>query len=1092
MKKLFSALLFALVAITATASVDNLLPKPQQITVTGGAGLNLLQPVAVTGTALDCGLMQEFITSLSDVQATATQTINVSIVASIAGAYDYELGGFDNEAYRITVTAGQIQVEAVTRTGVNRAAATLLQLAEGTTEIPALTIVDWPAFKLRGFMHDVGRSFITAEELENEIKKLARFKVNCFHWHMTERQAWRFEVKAYPQLTQAEYMTRFAGKYYTQEDCRRIDQLCADYGVVLIPEIDMPGHSNAFQRAMGHSMQTDQGVAELQVILGEAADVFANAPYIHIGADEETITYTNFLQIMINKVHSLDKRCMVWNPISGVNVGSLDVEMCQLWSTSGRKISGKANIDCRYNYTNHFDVFADLAGIYLSQIYYQEKGDAEIAGEISCPWNDRLTPTQEDIIRQNNTWANTIASASRAWIGGGEKYIETGGAVLPNSGSQYEDFLDWETRFLHWKSAWLDDEPIPYVKQSNIRWRLTDYMPNGGNASTTLPPDELGPQDSYTYNGQDYGTRLVTGGGIYLRHTWGGTVPCIFGDAPTGNTAYAWTYVYSDAEQQAGALIEFQNYGRSENDAAPSAGQWDRKGSRVWFNDVELTAPSWLNAGVSINSEVALQDENFTARAPYQLTLQKGWNKIFLKLPYVTSGCRLNKWMWTFVLTDPEGKNALEGIKYSPDKIMDSEAEDLAIFISDIEAKVNSSVSDKIGYYRKESATEILALIAEIKATLEYAMSAAERAAQKLQLSQAYDEFLATYKLGGINLPKASDEDRVYWYSMQTPLRGSYYATQNGASAMVGNTTLSTTGYWKFLNRTDGSYDIVNYNNQYVSPTAATNSQLTLTNSQPAAGWTISVADTEGYVIITSGTVQFNQTNISQKIYNWGGGANTSDTGCKYVIADAPKLPVATVHLSNNEEYTYYYMYTPNRLNRYPTSYGVNADIVGQEAKSESAAWKFVDRGDGTVDIVNFANKTYVSPTALYNTALQTVEERPTDGWTLKYSGGYWFIYCTAGDKAQFNQTTNSTLGYKVYNWFGTDGFPNTSDTGCQYAFVEADLTEPLPNAIDSIEADGASAQTIYTIDGQRVANIRRPGLYIVRKEGRSYKIFNK
>ena len=74
------------------------------------------------------------------------------------------------------------------------------QLAEGyepgAEAFEALTLTDWPAFKVRGFMHDVGRSFMEFEELKKQIDLLARFKVNVFHWHLTDYTGWRFEVKA--------------------------------------------------------------------------------------------------------------------------------------------------------------------------------------------------------------------------------------------------------------------------------------------------------------------------------------------------------------------------------------------------------------------------------------------------------------------------------------------------------------------------------------------------------------------------------------------------------------------------------------------------------------------------------------------------------------------------------------------------------------------------------------------------------------------------------------------------------------------------------------------------------------------------------
>lgn len=652
MKRLlmFFYVLCLLVAPTL-ADIQHLLPRPQKLTV----------------------LEDEAAVAFSE------ENIDITMMRSIPGASDYKLAGFENEAYRLTVREGRIKIEAVTATGVIRARQTLAQLAdyEPSAPIPACIITDWPAFKLRGFMHDVGRSFVSFEELRHEIEMYARFKVNVFHFHLTENQAWRFEVKAYPQLTSASSMTRFPGKYYTQEQCRELDSVATANGVIIIPEVDMPGHSEAFTRAMGHGMQTDEGVQELQVILGEVAEAFPHSPYIHIGADEQRITYPDFLQKMIARVHELGRLVVVWNPIAGVTITKdLGIDMTQMWSTAGKKIDGVPNIDCRYNYTNHFDVFGDLAGIYRSNIYYAQRGNSELAGEISCPWNDRLLPTETDIIRQNNTWANTLASAERAWCGGGQQYVETGGAKLPNMGAELAEFRDWEERFLYHKARSLKDEPIPYVRQGNVRWLITQAFPNEGNAAIVLPPETQGPQDSYTLDGVTYKTQKATGAGIYLRHTWGTTVPAHFANPQLNTTAYAWTYVYSPVEQTAGALIEFQNYGRSEKDTAPQNGKWDRKGSRILLNDEEIAPPRWDNAGRSINNEVPLGNENMTARPPVQVQLRQGWNKVFLKLPYIAaSGVRLNKWLFTFVLTDTEGKNALDDIVYSPTQDMNEKEE---------------------------------------------------------------------------------------------------------------------------------------------------------------------------------------------------------------------------------------------------------------------------------------------------------------------------------------------------------------------------------------------------------------------------------
>ena len=671
----------AVVPQAIQAKVEHLLPRVQEIALQDGGGTFALGCHVSITDPTGCKALQEFFKSTGCTIGSGGAPVTVSLVESIVGAHDYELYGFENEAYTLEVTSSAIGITAVTHTGVIRAAQTLAQLAEGYDGTPSLetvTVKDWPAFKLRGYTHDVGRSFIDVPELKKHIDLLAHFKVNCFHWHMTENQAWRMEIKAYPALTSSASMTRFPGLYYTQDECREVAAYASERGVVIIPEIDMPGHSEAFVRAMGFDMQTDQGVEVLKKVLDEVADVFADVPYIHIGADEKAITYPGFLKIMTDYVHAKGKKVVVWNPIRGVNVAGTESDMTQMWSTAGTKIAGRPNIDCRYNYANHFDVFADVVGIYKSSIYYTDKGSSEVAGTISAYWNDRKTPTQEDIVRQNNMYANVLASAERAWVGGGKTYIEKGGTVLPNSGEEYEEFADWERRFLFHKAHCLSGEPIPYVRQTNVHWRITDAFPNGGNAAAAFAPEAQGTARGnalmdkvFVHEGKSYGTGTATGAGIYLRHTWGNSIiPTYYGTTNHSNvTAYAWTYVYSPRKQTVGVQIEFQNYGRSENDKAPDAGRWDRKGSDIWINGQRIAPPTWANSGKNINSEVELRNENFSARTPLPVTLNRGWNKVFLKLPYVAAdGVRLNKWMFTCVFTDIEGRNAVEGLIYSPDR----------------------------------------------------------------------------------------------------------------------------------------------------------------------------------------------------------------------------------------------------------------------------------------------------------------------------------------------------------------------------------------------------------------------------------------
>ena len=600
-------LLIGLIALNlgAHAGINELLPRPQRMTIDGPA-------------------------------VKITRNADVTMADSIEGADETLLHGFPAEAYRLKIDRNGAHITAITQRGVIRAQNTLAQLLEGSNgSLDQLTITDWPAFPLRGFMHDTGRSYIPIDTLMRQIDLLSRFKVNTFHWHLTENQAWRFASDNYPQLTSAESMTRHKGEYYTKDECRRLEQYAAERGVTVIPEIDMPGHSEAFKRAMGFDMQSDAGEAVLLKILDEVGEAFPLAPYIHIGGDEVPIVRKGFLRRMTDHVRSLGRKAIVWNPIRGTAINdTVGADMTQMWSTAGRKVDGIPNIDCRYMYANHFDPYADIAAIYRSNIYYQPKASDEIAGSIVAFWNDRRLPDAKAIIRDNSLYPATLAMAERAWLGGGDGYIEQTGCVLPAEGEIHEQFADWENRFLYHKQRTLADEPIAYSRQSGIRWRVSDPVNIDEEPDTTK-------------------WQTVAGGTVYLRHSWGKIVPGVYPDAKPGERVKVWTRVWSDRDTVCGAYIETQNYSRSERDSAPERGCWDRRGSVIMVNGTAIAPPAWTNSDVQIDNETLLLDENATARPLTPVNLRKGWNLIEADLPYTdATGVRLDKWMLTFVLDD--------------------------------------------------------------------------------------------------------------------------------------------------------------------------------------------------------------------------------------------------------------------------------------------------------------------------------------------------------------------------------------------------------------------------------------------------------
>lgn len=348
----------------------------------------------------------------------ATAVIEVRLLPSLP-----EIPMNRDEAYRLNVTKKRITVEAVTERGVYWAMQTLRQLAEkrnSKTQIQGAEIVDWPAFRIRGFMQDVGRSYISLEELKREIAALAQFKINVFHWHLTENQSWRLESKIFPMLNDSVNTTRMPGKYYTLEEAKELVAFCKAHHMTLIPEIDMPGHSAAFIRTFRHDMQSPEGMKILKLLLDEVCETF-DVPYLHIGTDEVQFTNPRFVPEMVSYVRSKGKKVISWNP--GWHYKPGEIDMTQLWSYRGKAQEGIPAIDSRFHYLNHFDTFGDIVALYNSRVYNKEQGSDDLAGTILAIWNDRLIDSEWDMIIENNFYPNMLAVAERAWKGGGTEYF---------------------------------------------------------------------------------------------------------------------------------------------------------------------------------------------------------------------------------------------------------------------------------------------------------------------------------------------------------------------------------------------------------------------------------------------------------------------------------------------------------------------------------------------------------------------------------------------------------------------------------------------------------------------------------------------
>lgn len=310
-----------------------IIPMPNQITA--GQGNYLLQGEKTVAIGKDTASMCVFNYLESALKNTSVtlKRIPQTEQADICFITDSTLA---DEAYTLDITSGNVKLSSnETGAGLFYAVQSLLQLMpaeiydtrqkyEGQIEIPVVHIADAPRFPHRGAMMDVGRNFLPKEKVLKFLDLMAMYKMNKFHFHLTDDQGWRIEIKKYPRLIEVGshrsqtqvgfcdyyYPRRFDGKeqrgYYTQDEIREIVKYAADRFITVIPEIEMPGHASA---ALAAYPELSCGLGKtyvvrdyfdvfdevycpkegtfkfLEDVLTEVIDLFPSH-YIHIGGDE--------------------------------------------------------------------------------------------------------------------------------------------------------------------------------------------------------------------------------------------------------------------------------------------------------------------------------------------------------------------------------------------------------------------------------------------------------------------------------------------------------------------------------------------------------------------------------------------------------------------------------------------------------------------------------------------------------------------------------------------------------------------------------------------------------------------------------------
>ena len=337
-KKLLSRLapgLFAVVLFTAcrpAATVKgnlDVIPQPQEIVLARDTtpfiidrSTTIVYPATNEKMHRTADFLATFIKEMTGTEVRVSDKEKSS--DAIILAVDSTMG--HPEGYKLQITPEKVLLTGGSEAGVFYGIQTIhkalpiLKDGKVAAALPAGTVTDFPRFRYRGFMIDVGRHFFPVSYLKQMIDLMALHNINYFHWHLTEDQGWRIEIKKYPKLTEVgskrdstiiDWETKkFDGKphsgFYTQDEAREIVRYAADRFITVVPEIDLPGHTTAALASYPELGCTggpykvlcsfgvfpdvlcagnDQTLQFTKDVLDEIMDIFPSE-YIHIGGDE--------------------------------------------------------------------------------------------------------------------------------------------------------------------------------------------------------------------------------------------------------------------------------------------------------------------------------------------------------------------------------------------------------------------------------------------------------------------------------------------------------------------------------------------------------------------------------------------------------------------------------------------------------------------------------------------------------------------------------------------------------------------------------------------------------------------------------------
>lgn len=383
-----SFLLFGLVTLQIVAaaqtvkqrSTNNVIPKPVSfIPAKGTFTLTKSSAIFVTGESAELKQIGQYLAEklnpTTGFKIAVGQTDGNQLPGNIYLSLQPTDAQLGDEGYQLVITSDVVNLTANKPAGLFNGIQTLRQLFpakiegtfwyEGPWKIPAATIRDYPEYSYRGVMLDVARHFFQVDDVKRSIDLMAAYKINVLHLHLSDDQGWRIEIKKWPKLTEIGSTTQVdggKGGFYTQEQYADIVKYAAERYITVIPEIDMPGHTNA-ALASYPELNCDGKATELytgtkvgfstlctskEVVYQFITDVFGElaaitpGAYLHIGGDESHVTkiedYIPFVNRVQNIVSSLGKQVIGWDEIALSTLKPNSV--VQYWAKADNALKG--------------------------------------------------------------------------------------------------------------------------------------------------------------------------------------------------------------------------------------------------------------------------------------------------------------------------------------------------------------------------------------------------------------------------------------------------------------------------------------------------------------------------------------------------------------------------------------------------------------------------------------------------------------------------------------------------------------------------------------------------------------------------------